>query len=59
MNIIRAILGPCTSRISVFHSDLVAIQKSLQLHAIPTEGLSLTQCRRILLHHIATGAFFD
>ncbi|KAJ6579269.1 hypothetical protein DFH09DRAFT_1077556 [Mycena vulgaris] len=31
--------GTTHSRISVFHSDLVTIQKSLQLHAIPTEEM--------------------
>ena len=62
LNIIRDILlarRMTGCRISVFHSDLDSIKKSLELHAIPTAGLSLTQCRRILLHHIATGACSD
>lgn len=45
------------SRISVFHADLPTIQRSLGLHAIPYAGLTLIQCRRVLLHHIVTGAW--
>ena len=43
------------SRISVFHPDLSTIQRSLDLH----NGLSLIQCRRLLLHDITTGACAD
>ena len=59
LNIIRDILlhhHTTHARISVFHSDLPAMQTSLRLHAIPSDGLSLTQCRHVLLHHITTGA---
>jgi hypothetical protein len=55
-NIIRDIL---LGRHTVFHSDLPSLKRSLELHAIPTSGMSLTQCRRVLLHHIAAGACAD
>jgi hypothetical protein len=47
------------SRISVFHADLSTIQRSLDLHAVPHATMTLVQCRRALLHHIATGACAD
>jgi hypothetical protein len=47
------------TRISVFHADLQTIQRSLELHAIPCARLNLVQCRRIFLHHIASGACVD
>jgi hypothetical protein len=47
------------SRISVFHTDLSTIQRALLLHAIPHTNLNLIQCRRLLIHHIATGACAD
>ena len=53
-NIIRDILlGRHTtcSRVSVFHSDLPSLKRSLELHAIPISGMSLTQCRRVLLQY--------
>ncbi|KAJ7439569.1 hypothetical protein B0H11DRAFT_2205761 [Mycena galericulata] len=62
LNIIRDILfGHHTtrSRISVFHADLLMIQRSLELHAVPHAGMTLLQCRRVLLHHITTGACAD
>jgi hypothetical protein len=47
------------SRISVFHTDLPTTQRALLLHAIPNTNLNLIQCRRVLIHHIATGACAD
>lgn len=47
------------SRISVFHADLSTIQRSLDLHAVPHASMTLVQCRRALLHHIASGACTD
>ncbi|KAJ7822190.1 hypothetical protein B0H14DRAFT_2598709 [Mycena olivaceomarginata] len=47
------------SRISVFHSDLHTIQRSLDLNAIPHANMTLVQCRHALLHHITTGACAD
>lgn len=62
LNLLRDILlghHVTRSRISVFHADLPTIQRSLDLHAIPHVGLSIVQCRRLLLHHITTGACAD
>jgi hypothetical protein len=59
LNLLRDILlghHVTCSRIFVFHADLPTIQRSLELHAIPHAGLTLVQCRRLLLHHITTGA---
>jgi hypothetical protein len=52
-NIIRDILFGChttRSRVSVFHSDLPSLERSVELHTILTSGMSLTHCRRVLLH---------
>jgi hypothetical protein len=35
------------------------MHRSLALHAIPYANMTLVQCRRVLLHHITTGACAD
>jgi hypothetical protein len=54
MIIRNILLGHCVTRscISVFHSDLHTIQRSLDLHAIPHANMTLVQCWHALLHHI-------
>ncbi|KAJ7258656.1 hypothetical protein C8J57DRAFT_1644624 [Mycena rebaudengoi] len=61
-NILRDIFTAhhCThSRISVFYSDLKAIQRALALHTVPHQNMSLVQCRQALIHHLITGACVD